>query len=70
MLGQGPTDVGLVLEKAQSLGMDLVTVHPDVPELQSLYQASLVLIRPDHIVAWRGEHAAELASHLPQVLGH
>lgn len=70
LLGQGPWDTAAVFEKAQALGMDLCSVQPDVPELQALYQASLVLIRPDHIVAWRGKHAAELALHLPQVLGH
>jgi hypothetical protein len=50
--------------------MDLRLVQPDVAELKDLYQAPMTLIRPDHIVAWRGEDGATLAPLLPRVLGH
>ena len=70
LLGQGPWDASVVMEEAQALGMDLSLVQPDLPELQALYQASMVLIRPDHIVAWRGKQGADLVPFLPQVLGH
>ena len=70
VLGEGPWDTAAVLAQAQTLGMDLRLVQPDVPELKALYQASMTLIRPDHIVAWRGEDSASLAVHLPRVLGH
>ena len=70
LLGDGPWESALVQAKARALGMDLRPVQPPMPELNVLYQASMVLIRPDHIVAWRGEQGADLASRLPQVLGH
>jgi hypothetical protein len=70
LLGEGPWDTAPVLEQATALGMDLRVVQPDVPDLKDLYQASMALIRPDHIVAWRGEDGASLAPLLPRVLGH
>ena len=70
LLGEGPWDTSSVLEQATALGMDLRVVQPDVPDLKDLYQASMALIRPDHIVAWRGEDGASLAPLLPRVLGH
>ena len=70
LLGQGPWDTSAVIDQAKTLGMDLRLVQPDVPELKALYQASMALIRPDHIVAWRGEDGESLAVHLPRVLGH
>jgi hypothetical protein len=70
LLGEGPWDTSPVLEQATALGMDLRVVQPDVPDLKDLYQASMALIRPDHIVAWRGEDGASLAPLLPRVLGH
>ena len=43
---------------AAAIGMDLRTVVPLAPEtLHALYEAPLVLIRPDQIVAWRGHDA-------------
>jgi hypothetical protein len=59
-----------VLEQATALGMDLRVVQPDLSDLKALYQASMALIRPDHIVAWRGVDGASLAPLLPRVLGH
>ena len=70
LLGEGPWDTSPVLEQATALGMDLRVVQPDVPDLKDLYQARMALIRPDHIVAWRGEDGASLAPLLPRVLGH
>ena len=37
--------------------------------LRDLYEAPLVLIRPDQIVAWRGTSAAAAQSVLDQVTG-
>ncbi|MDP3250556.1 MAG: FAD-dependent oxidoreductase [Hydrogenophaga sp.] len=48
---------------AQQAGMDLQVVHHADPALRALYEAPLVLIRPDQIVAWRGEDARH-ASHI------
>jgi 2-polyprenyl-6-methoxyphenol hydroxylase-like FAD-dependent oxidoreductase len=43
---------------AQQLRLDLQVVRHESVELAALYEAPLVLIRPDQIVAWRG-HGAE-----------
>ena len=37
------------------MGLDLKVVRHTDPELARLYEAPLVLIRPDQIVAWRGQ---------------
>ncbi len=57
---------------ARSLGVDLKVVEPDagqVPGLRVLYEAPLALIRPDHIVAWRGDSDAAALQALQQALG-
>ncbi|MCG2591714.1 FAD-dependent oxidoreductase [Ramlibacter sp. XY19] len=40
------------------LGLDLAVVRHEDPALRALYEAPLVLIRPDQVVAWRGADAA------------
>ena len=57
---------------ARSLGVDLRVVRPEagqVPDLRALYEAPLTLIRPDHIVAWRGHEDISAQRVLRQVLG-
>jgi len=66
---------------AQTLGVELKVAHPEAgetPALQGeqgqqslidLYEAPLVLIRPDHIVAWRGSSDADAAQVMRQALG-
>lgn len=58
------------VDAAARYGAPLTVVRHALPELQALYGAPLVLIRPDHIVAWRGgdAHAAEAV--WARVLGH
>ena len=54
---------------AQDKHMDLkVVVHGD-PAILALYEAPLTLIRPDHIVAWRGHDAFDCETVLRTVLG-
>ena len=55
---------------AAALGLDLRVVTHASAELRALYEAPLVLIRPDQIVAWRGgdEHKAQQV--LAQASGH
>jgi 2-polyprenyl-6-methoxyphenol hydroxylase-like FAD-dependent oxidoreductase len=66
---------------ANALGVELKVVYPEdgeTPDLQGeqglkslidLYEAPLVLIRPDHIVAWRGASDGDAAQVMRQVLG-
>jgi hypothetical protein len=44
--------------QATRRGLHLTVVEPDQPDLLGLYGAPLVLIRPDQIVAWRGDEQA------------
>jgi 2-polyprenyl-6-methoxyphenol hydroxylase-like FAD-dependent oxidoreductase len=64
---QPPATEGFVIA-AREIGLDLrLVAHADA-QLRDLYQASLVLIRPDQIVAWRGTDAGAAAAVLRQVL--
>ncbi len=51
-------------------GAPLTVVRHVLPELQALYEAPLVLIRPDHIVAWRGRDAGAAEAVWARVLGY
>ncbi|KQT11396.1 FAD-dependent oxidoreductase [Ramlibacter sp. Leaf400] len=46
---------------AKAAGLDLQVVRHADPALRALYEAPLVLIRPDHIVAWRGHDESRAA---------
>ena len=48
-------DVGLARAEAERLGVPLEIVLLFEPELGALYEASRALVRPDQIVAWRGD---------------
>lgn len=52
---------------AGALAVDLRVVRPPQPSLRELYEAPLVLIRPDQIVAWRGATADDAVSVLSRV---
>jgi hypothetical protein len=39
-------------------------------EARDIYQADLALIRPDQIVAWRGNSSADAAAVLRRASGH
>ncbi|RZS84490.1 FAD-dependent oxidoreductase [Pigmentiphaga kullae] len=54
---------------AHELAIDLKPVRLASPALCELYEAPLVLIRPDQIVAWRGANADEARAVLERVTG-
>lgn len=68
-LGPQPPNAQSFEQHAQALGLDLKVVHHASSEILALYEAPLVLIRPDQIVAWRGHYAQQAASVLSQALG-
>lgn len=68
-LGPQPPDSSGFEAAAKALSLDLQVVHLACPELLALYQAPLVLVRPDQIVAWRGHDAAQAATVLTQATG-
>jgi hypothetical protein len=54
---------------ARALAMDLRILRLASPGLRELYEAPLVLIRPDQIVAWRGRAATGAREILSKVRG-
>lgn len=62
--------VGAWLDAARHMGLSLQVVHPHIKGLADLYQAPMALIRPDQIVAWRGDSTAAPAPIWRQLLGH
>jgi 2-polyprenyl-6-methoxyphenol hydroxylase-like FAD-dependent oxidoreductase len=54
-LGPNPPDAGGFAHSP----VPVTVVHRPEPELRALYGADLVLIRPDQIVAWRGDRVPE-----------
>ena len=53
------------VEAARQRGVDLKVVH--LPAAHELYEADFALIRPDQIVAWRGNRCDQ-AAHLFETL--
>ena len=68
-LGADVPDTGAFQAAAQALAVDLRVVHLPQTALRELYEAPLALIRPDHIVAWRGTSAAGATKVLSRVSG-
>jgi len=57
-------------EVAATLGIPLATVSLATEEARDLYEADLALIRPDQIVAWRGDASADAMDVLRRASGH
>jgi 2-polyprenyl-6-methoxyphenol hydroxylase-like FAD-dependent oxidoreductase len=55
---------------AKALGLPLSVVSVLDDEARDIYQADLALIRPDQIVAWRGNSSADAAAVLRRASGH
>lgn len=53
--GAKAPDATPLLAAASRVGMPLHVVHIQQPEIGVLYERSLVLVRPDGMVAWRGD---------------
>jgi hypothetical protein len=68
-LGPGPPDPRPFEDAAAALGLDLSVVRHAEASLRELYEAPLVLVRPDQIVAWRGADAASAGAVLGQASG-
>jgi 2-polyprenyl-6-methoxyphenol hydroxylase-like FAD-dependent oxidoreductase len=69
VLGQNGADTSAFESVAAPNGMDLKVVHQPSSEILALYEAPMVLIRPDQIVAWRGQNGLQAQAVLTQVLG-
>ena len=69
-LGRSAADAAPFEAAARMQGMPLSIVDVASDEARELYAADLALIRPDQIVAWRGNSAAGAANVLRQATGH
>ena len=69
-LGADPADAGPFVAAARELGLPLAVVDVAANDVRDLYNADLALIRPDQIVAWRGNAIADAESVLRRVVGH
>lgn len=68
-IGNHAPSVEHLRSAAGAAGMQLKVVHLGGEALAALYEAQLVLIRPDQIVAWRGQSDKDAASVVQTVLG-
>jgi 2-polyprenyl-6-methoxyphenol hydroxylase-like FAD-dependent oxidoreductase len=69
-LGATPPDAGRMAEAAKARGVPLSTVALSDPQLATLYERQLVLVRPDGHVAWRGtEPPADAAGLIDRIRG-
>jgi len=69
VMGTELSDTTAFENAAAAMGLDLKVVHQPSDEILALYEAPMVLIRPDQIVAWRGHDAKQAPEVLAQVLG-
>ena len=69
-LGGKPVDTAPFRAAAEALAMPLSVVPIEGAEARDLYGADLALIRPDQIVAWRGNSATDATAVLRRVTGH
>jgi len=68
LLRFGAVDVGDIVAAARRAKLPLTVVDIDTPEIVTLYQRRLVLVRPDGHVAWRADAAPDDAGHLLDVV--
>jgi hypothetical protein len=68
-LGPQPPATEAFVQAARALALDLRVVHHAEPGLRDLYQAPLALIRPDQVVAWRGQAARDAIAVLRRANG-
>jgi 2-polyprenyl-6-methoxyphenol hydroxylase-like FAD-dependent oxidoreductase len=69
-LGARAPDAASFAAAAEARGVPLAVVDVASDEARDLYGADLALIRPDQIVAWRGNSAAGADDVLRQATGH
>jgi len=69
-LGPDAPDTEAFEAAARAMAVDLRVVRLPQPSLRELYEAPLVLIRPDQIVAWRGAAEASPREVLAIATGH
>ena len=69
-LGKKPPAAAPFVQSAATFGLPLTVVDIATEEARELYQSDLALIRPDQIVAWRGNSADDAMRVLRLASGH
>lgn len=69
-LGAGALDASPFEVAAVEIGVRLNVLTIEAQSVQDLYEAKLVLIRPDQVVAWRGSSTVTAGRVLRQALGY
>lgn len=69
VLGEDAPDASGFEHASRQAGLDLKVVRHTAAELLALYEAPLVLIRPDQIVAWRGHETSRAPEIFARVMG-
>jgi len=69
-LGPRAPAVDAVIAAAGRHGLPLTVVDVTSEEARDLYDADLALIRPDQVVAWRGNSANAAGEAIPIAIGH
>jgi hypothetical protein len=69
LLALGPVDAERWERVAAGVGVPLTVVRFDDPVARELYAADVVLVRPDHHIAWRGDGSADPAAILARAIG-
>lgn len=70
LLRLGKDDGKAFIKASRTANMDLKIVDVQGEEARDLYQADLALIRPDQIVAWRGNDAGAAGEILGKLMGY
>ena len=65
----GKADAEPFEREAKRFGVDLQVVDLKSDEARELYAAELALVRPDQVVAWRGNDARAAANVLARLTG-
>jgi hypothetical protein len=69
LLRLGRHEGSALIQSAQRRGLELSTVAVKIAQARDLYAADLVLIRPDQIVAWRGNTDADAEAIIGRLCG-
>ncbi|WP_105373377.1 FAD-dependent oxidoreductase [Neorhizobium huautlense] len=59
-----------LIAAANATGMELAVLDIELPNMSDLYREPLVLIRPDQVVAWRGDDNCDALAVIETVLGY
>lgn len=71
LINLGIADMGSALAASQESGIPLQVLQLDEPDVRRVYGCDLIIVRPDHHVAWRGDSLPDdITALLNQVAGH